>query len=86
MKLLLLIFAVLLNYSLSVAASAPKKGVKMSAEVREAIQEMAKQYGKGNLPQLLRKRAGLLKSSVEFSIPQEFKFPVIAGNFSDTPF
>ena len=85
MKILLLIIAVLMNYTLSDASSAPKKGVRMSAEVREAIKEMAKYYGKGNLPELLRSRVRLTKSISVESTPQEFKFPVITGNFSDTP-
>ena len=85
MKIFLLIVAVLLNFSLSIAASSPKKGVKMPAVVREAIQEMAKYYGQGNLSELLRSRARLMKSNSAFSVPQEFKFPVVAGNFSDTP-
>ena len=84
MKTFLLIVALLLNYTLSFAASAPKKGVRMTAEVREAIREMAKYYGKGNLPELLRNRARLMKSISVEPIPQEFKFPVVAGNFSDT--
>ncbi|MCH8306052.1 MAG: M6 family metalloprotease domain-containing protein [Candidatus Marinimicrobia bacterium] len=85
MKTFLLIVALLLNYTLLFAASAPKKGVRMTAEVREAIREMAKYYGKGNLPELLRNRARLMKSISVEPIPQEFKFPVVAGNFSDTP-
>lgn len=84
MKTFLFIVALLLNYTLSFAASAPKKDVRMSVEVREAIREMVKYYGKGNLPELLRSRARLMKSAVGISIPQEFKFPVVAGNFSDT--
>ena len=88
MKIFLLIIAVFFNYSISFSASAPKKGVRMPAEVSEAIKEMAIYYGKGNLPDLLRSRARLLKSNFEsstFSVPREFKFPVVAGNFSDTP-
>ena len=48
MKTFLLIVALLLNYTLSFAASAPKKGVRMSVEVREAMRETAKFCGKGN--------------------------------------
>ena len=54
----------------------------MSAQVREAIKEMAKYYGKGNLSELMRNRARLMKSSIESSVPREFEFPVVAGIFS----
>ena len=74
----------MLNISPSFAASSPKKDVRMSAQVREAIKEMAKYYGKGNLSELMRNRARLMKSSIESSVPQEFKFPVVTGNFFDT--
>ena len=84
MKIFLIIVALLLNISPSFAASAPKKGVKMSVEVREAIKEIAKYYGKGNLSELMRNKARLMKSSFESSVPQEFKFPVVAGNFFET--
>ena len=85
MKIFLLSITVLLHYSLSYAASAPKRGVKMSAEVREALIEISKYYGKGDLVNLLRSRAKLMKSNSANFIPVEFNFPVIAGNFSDTP-